>query len=238
VSDAQIDEALGRAARAPHTVSPELLKRIGDSIGPSLEPVRPLPPKWLLTGALILIALAVALAGAARAGFQGFAALGTEARIAIFALLAVLIGVAALELVGEWIPGSRRRLTAAGLLATASVVLVGVFTLLFHDYRIDHFVSAGLACLLTGLVYAIPAALLGWWLLRRGWTVNPISAGLVAGVLAGLVGVTVLELHCPNFEALHVIVWHTLVVPVSAAAGALCAWALRARSQSRPGDPG
>ena len=36
-----------------------------------------------------------------------------------------------------------------------------------------------------------------------------------------------LELHCANFQALHVLVWHTAVVPVSAAAGALVGWALR-----------
>lgn len=35
-----------------------------------------------------------------------------------------------------------------------------------------------------------------------------------------------LELQCPNFQALHVLVWHTAVVPVCAAAGALLAWAL------------
>jgi hypothetical protein len=39
-------------------------------------------------------------------------------------------------------------------------------------------------------------------------------------VLAGS-GVTMLELHWANFQALHVLVWHTAVVPVSTAAGAL-----------------
>jgi hypothetical protein len=46
----------------------------------------------------------------------------------------------------------------------------------------------------------------------------------VAGTLAGLAGVTMLELHCPNFEALHVMLWHTAVVPASGAAGALLGW--------------
>jgi hypothetical protein len=181
--------------------------------------------------------VAVALAGAARAGFQGLAALGIVARVAIFGVLTVLTCVAAEELVGEWIPGSRRRFSATGLLATASLVLLGVFTLLFRDYRIDHFVSGGLACLLTGVMYAIPTALLGWWLLRRGWVADTVSAGLVTGVLAGLAGVTMLELHCPNLAALHVIVWHTLVVPVSGAAGAIFGWAVSVRSYPRPGDP-
>jgi hypothetical protein len=224
VRDEEIDEALDRAARGPHPVPAELLKRIGDSIGPNLEPVRPLPPAWVLTGALLLIGVAVAFAGAARAGLHGFEALNVPARVAIFGALAVLTCVAAELLVAEWTPGSRRLSTPAGLLAMASVVLLGVFALLFRDYRVDHFVSSGIACLLTGLACAAPAALLGLWVLRRGWAVNPITAGLVAGVLSGLAGVTLLELHCTNFEALHVMVWHTLVVPVSACAGAIFGW--------------
>jgi hypothetical protein len=103
-------------------------------------------------------------------------------------------------------------------------VLLGLFALLFHDYRVEHFVPAGLACLLTGLACAAPAVLLGLWLLRRGWAVNPVAAGLVAGEPAGLAGVTLLELHCTNFEALHMIVWHILVVPVTGGAGAILGW--------------
>ena len=33
-----------------------------------------------------------------------------------------------------------------------------------------------------------------------------------------------LELHCSNFQTLHVLVWHTLVVPVSGAIGAFLGW--------------
>ena len=46
---------------------------------------------------------------------------------------------------------------------------------------------------------------------------------LVVGTLAGLAGVTMLELHCANLEAPHVMLWHTAVMPISAAAGALLA---------------
>jgi hypothetical protein len=230
VRDAEIDKALERAARVPHEVPAELLERIADSIAPTLQPVRPLPPTWVLSGGLVLISAAVAFLGAARAGFQGVAALGLSARVLIFGTLALLACVAAGQLVGEWIPGSRRRFTPGRLLAMVSVALLGVFTVLFHDYRAEHFVSAGLTCLVTGVLHAVPAALLGWWLLRRGWAVNSVSAGLVAGVLAGLTGVTMLELHCTNFQALHLLVWHTLVVPVCGAGGALAGWALHNRS--------
>ena len=67
-------------------------------------------------------------------------------------------------------------------------------------------------------------------MLRRGFAVNSVSAGLVGGALAGLCGVTMLELHCANFQAMHVLVWPTAVVPASAAVGALVGWALRGRS--------
>jgi hypothetical protein len=103
-----------------------------------------------------------------------------------------------------------------------------VFALLFRNYRTDHFISSGIACLLAGLVIAIPAALLSSLLLRRGFAVNPASAGLTGGALAGVSGVTMLELQCSNFQALHVLVWHTAVLPVSAAAGALVGWAAHA----------
>jgi hypothetical protein len=109
------------------------------------------------------------------------------------------------------------------------LALLGVFALLFRDYQVSHFVSVGMKCLITGTIHAIPAGLLSWLLLRRGFAVNSVSAGLAAGALAGLAGVGVLELHCVNFQAAHVLVWHTAVVPLSAALGALMAWALRVR---------
>jgi hypothetical protein len=36
-----------------------------------------------------------------------------------------------------------------------------------------------------------------------------------------------LELHCPNFEAAHLLVWHMAVVPLSAALGAFAGWLIR-----------
>ena len=110
-----------------------------------------------------------------------------------------------------------------------TAALLGVFGLLFHEYHTDHFISAGIACLLTGLACAAPAALLCWLLMRRGFAVSPVTAGLVCGALAGLAGVGLLELNCVNFQALHVIVWHTAVVAASAAGGALIACGVAGR---------
>jgi hypothetical protein len=226
VKDTDIDQMLGKAADVPCPVPAALLKRIGDSIESSMGRVRPLAPTWVLVVGLVSIGAAIALGGAALVGFQGFQALTPGARLLIFGTLLLLACAAGSQAVRQRIPGSRGRVAPSVLLAIVSAALLGVFALLFHDYRTEHFVAAGIACLITGLAYAIPAALVGWWLLHRGYAVNGVAAGLVAGLLAGLTGVALLELHCTNFEALHLLVWHTLVVPVSAAAGALVGWAV------------
>ena len=229
--DREIDEILKKAAvRAPE-IEPALLRWVADSIQPSMRRVRPLPRTWVLAGALVLIFAAVALAGAARAGFYGFEKMDLLERALIFSTLGVLAWVAGTEFVNEMIPGSRRRISAGRLLGLGSVLLVVVFALLFHDYHTEHFLSAGLVCLATGVLHAIPAGLLSWLVLRRGFPVNSVSAGVVAGTLAGLAGVGLLELHCPNFQAMHILVWHTAVLVVSAAVGALVGKAQRSRGR-------
>jgi hypothetical protein len=230
VKDTEIDQMLDKAADVPEPVPAALLKRVGDSIVPSLRPVRPLAPPWVLAMGLVSIGATIALSAAAIAGFQGFVALGPGARLLIFGTLLLLAGTAATQAVRQWIPGSPGRVAPSAMLAIVTAALLGVFALLFHDYRTEHFVAAGVACLITGLLYALPAALVGCWLLHRGYVVNAVAAGLVAGMLAGLTGVTLLELHCTNFEALHVLVWHTLVVPATAAVGAIVGWVVEGRA--------
>jgi hypothetical protein len=48
-----------------------------------------------------------------------------------------------------------------------------------------------------------------------------LAAGTVGGAMAALAGIGMLELHCNNFQALHILVWHTAVLPAGAAIGAL-----------------
>jgi hypothetical protein len=223
VRDGEIDEILKKAARAPHDMDRALLDRIAVSIGSSLRPVRPLPPPWVLAGGLVLICAAVALAGAALLGLHGIQKLSVPERALIFPALVIQLGLAATACVSERIPGSRRFAAPGLLLGAASLTLLAVFAVLFRDYRTDRFVPQGIACLIAGLLQAIPASLGIRLLLRRGFAVNRVSAGLVAGTLAGLAGATMLELHCANFQALHVMLWHTAVVPISAGAGALLA---------------
>jgi hypothetical protein len=222
--DREIDDILTQAADAPQHVATALLDRIAGSLGPSLVPVRPLPAAWVLAGGLVLICAAVALAGAARLGLYGIQRLSVLERATIFPALGVLLWLAATAYAGEMTPGSRRRVSPGLLLGAGSLAMVAIFAFLFHDYGTDRFVSQGVACLTAGLLHAIPAGLAGWLLLRRGFAVKPAAAGLAAGTLAGLAGMAMLELHCANFEAPHVMLWHTAVIPLSGLAGALLGW--------------
>jgi hypothetical protein len=227
VKDEEIDGVLKTAAPAPQDLNPLVLARIGDAIKPSLRAVRPLPRVWLMSLGVVLVCAAVSLAGAARAGFFGVARMNLLERSLVFPVLGFLACLAAVSFVHQMIPASRVRVSPGALLAFSCVALLAVFADLFRDRHVDHFVSVGVACLIAGVVHALPAGLLSWLLLRRGFAVNPTAAGLVAGTLGGLAGVGMLELHCPNFQAAHILVWHTAVVPVSAALGALLGWALR-----------
>jgi hypothetical protein len=233
VNDNQIDDLLARAARPPDRVDPSLLKSVTGSLRSSLQPVRALAPAWVLAIEAVALASAVAIAGAARAGFFGFDKLSLIERALIFATLGALLWLAASEFVNQMIPGSRHRIGPRALIWTCMIALAAVFAILFRDYQTTHFVTAGMVCLAIGFVHAIPVGLLSWLVLRRGFAVDRVAAGFSAGLLGGLAGVTMLELHCPNFEALHVLVWHTAVVPASAAAGTLLAWLLRPASAAK-----
>ena len=233
MKDREIDDILKQAAQAPHDMDPAMLDRVAGSIGSSLGPVRPLPPVWLLAGGLALICATVALLGAARSGFYGFQKLSGLERALIFSALGTFTWLASTACVREIIPGSRRQFAPGFLLGAGSLALIAVFGILFRDYRTDHFLLQGIVCLTAGLLHAIPAGLASWFVLRRGFAVNAAAAGLVTGMLAGLAGVTMLELHCANLQAPHVMLWHIAVIPVSAAAGALLAREFRLRAGSR-----
>ena len=235
MNDREIDQALENAARLSHAVQQPVLERIATSVRASLHPVRPAPRTWVLTAGLLLLCAAVALAGAARAGFSGFEALGIGERVIILSMLSMLsmlAWIASRELVSHWIPGSRHYLAPDALVALVSATLFFAFALLFDDYHTTRFLSGGIVCLSVGVLHAIPAACLAAWFLRRGFAVEPVAAGAIAGTFGGLSGVTMLELHCPNLEAPHVLFWHVAVVPASAALGALVGWAVSARRRT------
>jgi len=229
MSDGDIDDVLKEAGTSA-SVDPALLKAIANTIGADLQPVRPLPASWVLIVVLVAVCVAVASAGGAVLGLHGIEALSASRIALIFPLLLILICLCAAGSVGEMIPGGWRVASPAALLACACLALTAVFGLLFTDYGTEGFVSQGVACLRAGLLHAIPTGAISWWVLRRGFALHPAAAGLAIGGLSGLAGVTMLELHCANFEAPHVMVWHTAVLALGGVAGGLLASALSRRN--------
>ena len=216
--DKDIDDILGRTP----PVDAALLERVSASMGTTLRPVRPVAPRWVLTSGLWAVSTGVAIAAAFAFGLDGFRRLtGAETGV-IFPGMVILTLLAALISVGAMTPGGLRW-SPTQLLVLVLVACIAVDAALFRDYQMTSFVPQGIPCLRAGLLVSVPAGAGSWLVLRRGFAVNRTAAGLAAGTLAGLAGLTMLEFHCANFNAMHVMVWHTAVVPVSGLVGAIVA---------------
>jgi hypothetical protein len=74
---------------------------------------------------------------------------------------------------------------------------------------------------------------LTWLWLRRGAAQSPKLMGATIGGFAGLIGVTVLEVHCPNLNLYHILVWHLGVLLLSALGGLALAAAVMSRATVR-----
>ena len=216
MKDKEIDELLA----APNRVDPSLLDRVSTSIGASLQPVRPMAPAWMLASVLWLLAAGIAVVSASALGMYGIQKLNGAEMGTIFPALGIFTWLAALLSVAAMTPGGMRW-NPARLLLIILLAWIALDAILFRDYQMDFFVRQGIPCLRAGLIVAIPAGVASWLVLRRGFAVDAGAAGLAAGALAGFAGLIMLEIHCPNLHAMHVMVWHTAVIPVSALAGTL-----------------
>lgn len=196
---------------------PAVLERIAASMTRDLKPVRPLPSSGATVSSLLVVFLAMAVLGAFRLGFFGLLRLSPGAIALIFPALGGLALLAAAASVNAMIPGSKRPFHPAVLMVLGCAVMAAIFVLLFRDHSLGRFVPQGIPCLRAGLIWAAPTAVFAWMLLRRGYAVDRGAAGLAAGTFAGLAGMAVLELHCPNFRLWHVVIWHVAVVPIAAA---------------------
>jgi hypothetical protein len=195
------------------------LRQIEAAIKEDLRPVRPLASSGVFLLAFMLISLAVVAIGSLLLGVNGWNALSTIQRMTIFAALAASVFLLAISVVRQMAPGGKPsispRLLPIGILAG----LILATAVIFQVRPETAFVPDGLACLRTGMTYSIPAALLFWVLLSRGAVLYPKLTGAAAGGFAGLIGVSVLEVGCPNLDLYHILVWHLGVILLCAIGG-------------------
>ncbi len=214
-----IDAILERAADES-VVDPAVVERAKRPILASLRPVRPMPPSWVIAAGLLAVLLVTAFLGVASLGAYGVRKLSGMDRAAIFAALGAASCFAAIASAREMRPAGGRRI-GGWVLGIATLCMLALFAALFHDYGMQKFVKQGIPCLAAGSLFAAVAAIGITIILRRGFVLNTATAGLAAGTLAGLAGLTVLELHCVILNAMHIMVWHVAVVVLSATAGYL-----------------
>ena len=121
-----------------------------------------------------------------------------------FTLLGISILVVALALAKQMAPGSQQAAPAWAFIVTPLLALLAAVVLLFGYRWSPNFWPRAFACWEIGVACAALSAPLFWLVLRRGFSLTPVSQGAMTGLLAGFVGVTVLEIHCPNLDRMHI----------------------------------
>ena len=199
--------------------SPATLRQIAEGIAADLRPVRPMAAKRYLFGALVAIFISFAAIGVYRMGAFAIAVMTPPQIAAILSGLAIATGLLAYSLVNQVVPGSRHRIPPMLLLFGIAITLTITIAVLFQFQHERHFWMQCWACIRTGTPIGILAAVPFWLVLRRGAILSPGMTGTATGLLAGLVGTSVLEIHCPNLYAWHILVSHLGVAIICALGG-------------------
>jgi hypothetical protein len=203
---------------------PARMAVIRKRIAESATPVRPMRSNTALmllcAGVFALLSVLFALP----LGFPGFMAMSMNERWLDYPVIILLAMVLAGIVAQQMIPGTRRVMQPWAGVLTAILLLSLIAFVQFPDIETRDFLRSGIPCLTVGTLCAIPAGALTWTLMRRGFATDPVPAAIAGGAFSGLLGVAVLALHCPIFNAPHIIVWHIGVVAVTSLAGALIGW--------------
>ncbi len=218
MSPRDIDKILARDEGGP-PLPPDLASSIAGRMARGLKPVRPLPSAGRITAGFAFISAAILLLAALVLGHLGFASLNWSAVIVTFGSLAVCIGLVSFALSGEMAPGSRRFMPS-WTLVTAILLGLAVLSAALFPYRAEAAFWRNVGrCFPIGIGSGALVGGISWFLIRRGAVLNPKSAGALAGLLGGITGMAVLEAHCANFNAAHILMAHWGVAIAGAAAG-------------------
>jgi hypothetical protein len=200
-------------------VPPDRLKQIETALIADLKPVRPLASTGVYLAAFAGIMVAVCIIGCSVVGPYGWHALSQLQKFAVFVPLSATSALLGFSLVRQMRPAAMHARSGALLSAGIFVLLLLIMAIIFQPARESAFVRQGLACFRTGMTFAIPAAFLFSLLLLRGAALSPLFTGATAGGLAGLAGLAALEIHCPDLNVYHIVVWHVSVTLVCIVAG-------------------
>jgi hypothetical protein len=199
--------------------SPATLRQIADGMAAGLRPVRPVGPARYFFLAFVGIFVSIVALGVYRMGAFAIAVMTPLQTATILGALAVSTGLLAYSLVQQMIPGSRHRIPPRLLPVAITISLTIVMAVLFQFQHERHFWASAWACIRAGTPFGVLAAAPLWLMLRRGAILFPSMTGAGAGLFAGLIGTSLLEIHCPNLDASHILVSHLGVAILCALAG-------------------
>jgi hypothetical protein len=131
----------------------------------------------------------------------------------------VSTGLLAYSLVQQMVPGTRHRISPRLLPVGITISLMIAMAVLFQFQHERNFWGNAWTCIRAGTPFGALAAVPFWLMLRRGAILAPALTGAATGLFAGLVGTSVLEIHCPNLDASHILVSHLGVAILCALAG-------------------
>jgi hypothetical protein len=201
--------------------SPATLRQIAEGLATNLRPVRPVAPARYFFVGFVGIFVAIVALGVYGMGAFAIAVMTPLQAAAILSALALSTGLLASSLVHQMVPGSRHRISPRLLPVGITISLTIAIAVLFQFQHERNFWGNAWSCIGAGTPVAVLSAVPFWLVLRRGAILSPSVAGAATGLLAGLVGASVLEIHCPNLGAWHILVSHLGVAMLCALAGFL-----------------
>jgi hypothetical protein len=208
--------------------TPEILRQLEETLNTELRPVRPLAPARYFFAAFAAIFVLIVGAGVYRLGAFAISVMSPVQTVATLGALAASAGLLAYSLVQQMGPGSQHRIPPK-LLPVAVVGLLAIMMAVLFQFQHERdFWGSGWACLRAGTPLGLLAAVPFWLLLRQGAVLSPRVTGAAAGLLAGLVGTTALEIHCPILDASHILTWHLSVAILCAVIGLAAGFAREA----------
>jgi hypothetical protein len=195
------------------------LRQIAEGMTADLRPVRPMAPTRYFFGAFVGIFVSIVALGVYRLGALAIAVMTPLQGAAILSALTVSAGLLAYSLVHQMVPGSRHRISPRLLPVGITISLVIAIAVLFQFQHERDFWGNAWACIRAGTPIGVLVAVPFWLVLRRGAILSPSMTGAATGLLAGLAGASVLEIHCPNLNAWHILASHLGVAILCTLAG-------------------